>query len=197
MAENDHTLPLGSYRKSSRNARIEHGDDGTHWLIAECARGDGSWIESRLQLKEIHNTDGRLEYGLEMNIRNVWNDAVENCNEVEVAVLLRVMPELAHTGIMKFRKNGTFYELPPVHVAGQKSLPVVKQLVEAGADCSPGLPMYHGCAEVTEYLLSLGADVNAGDLLSNAAYMGEVHNCLLYTSPSPRDQRGSRMPSSA
>ena len=23
------------------------------------------------------------------------------------------------------------------------------------------------------------------------------HNCLLYTSPSPRDQRGSRMPSSA
>ena len=24
-----------------------------------------------------------------------------------------------------------------------------------------------------------------------------VHTCLLYTSPSPRDQRGSRMPSSA
>ena len=24
-----------------------------------------------------------------------------------------------------------------------------------------------------------------------------VHSCLLYTSPSPRDQRGSRMPSSA
>ena len=26
---------------------------------------------------------------------------------------------------------------------------------------------------------------------------GEFKNCLLYTSPSPRDQRGSRMPSSA
>ena len=26
---------------------------------------------------------------------------------------------------------------------------------------------------------------------------GEVYDCLLYTSPSPRDQRGSRMPSSA
>ena len=25
----------------------------------------------------------------------------------------------------------------------------------------------------------------------------EYNNCLLYTSPSPRDQRGSRMPSSA
>ena len=26
---------------------------------------------------------------------------------------------------------------------------------------------------------------------------GRYHRCLLYTSPSPRDQRGSRMPSSA
>ena len=26
---------------------------------------------------------------------------------------------------------------------------------------------------------------------------GVTRNCLLYTSPSPRDQRGSRMPSSA
>ena len=26
---------------------------------------------------------------------------------------------------------------------------------------------------------------------------GYIYNCLLYTSPSPRDQRGSRMPSSA
>ena len=26
---------------------------------------------------------------------------------------------------------------------------------------------------------------------------GKVSDCLLYTSPSPRDQRGSRMPSSA
>ena len=26
---------------------------------------------------------------------------------------------------------------------------------------------------------------------------GQGHDCLLYTSPSPRDQRGSRMPSSA
>ena len=27
--------------------------------------------------------------------------------------------------------------------------------------------------------------------------MTALHSCLLYTSPSPRDQRGSRMPSSA
>ena len=30
-----------------------------------------------------------------------------------------------------------------------------------------------------------------------AIHRREPHGCLLYTSPSPRDQRGSRMPSSA
>ena len=44
---------------------------------------------------------------------------------------------------------------------------------------------------VVEKLITLG---KKGDLASrrNAA-----KTCLLYTSPSPRDQRGSRMPSSA
>ena len=31
----------------------------------------------------------------------------------------------------------------------------------------------------------------------SARVVGDVIGCLLYTSPSPRDQRGSRMPSSA
>ena len=33
--------------------------------------------------------------------------------------------------------------------------------------------------------------------LPNGQVVGEVTNCLLYTSPSPRDMRRSRMPSSA
>ena len=32
---------------------------------------------------------------------------------------------------------------------------------------------------------------------SESAWRGWSDDCLLYTSPSPRDQRGSRMPSSA
>ena len=32
---------------------------------------------------------------------------------------------------------------------------------------------------------------------SGKIHMGHVRNCLLYTSPSPRDTRRSRMPSSA
>ena len=45
-------------------------------------------------------------------------------------------------------------------------------------------------------------DVSAGLLYwisdgVNGVPYGAVYSCLLYTSPSPRDQRGSRMPSSA
>ena len=34
-------------------------------------------------------------------------------------------------------------------------------------------------------------------ILSEKLNIPQVSTCLLYTSPSPRDQRGSRMPSSA
>ena len=38
----------------------------------------------------------------------------------------------------------------------------------------------------------------SGDAFIHIGFFGDVaSDCLLYTSPSPRDQRGSRMPSSA
>ena len=46
-------------------------------------------------------------------------------------------------------------------------------------------------------------DVDPNDLFndlfksSSPSQIGKYKHCLLYTSPSPRDQRGSRMPSSA
>ena len=47
-------------------------------------------------------------------------------------------------------------------------------------------------------LLSLTGKLRvAADLLIPASRSTEDESCLLYTSPSPRDQRGSRMPSSA
>ena len=39
--------------------------------------------------------------------------------------------------------------------------------------------------------------IDTGAGVIDADYRGNVGVCLLYTSPSPRDQRGSRMPSSA
>ena len=40
-------------------------------------------------------------------------------------------------------------------------------------------------------------DTSSRDRLLGMFVMGAYGDCLLYTSPSPRDQRGSRMPSSA
>ena len=43
-----------------------------------------------------------------------------------------------------------------------------------------------------------GLDLNGLKLgLINSTNEKDINTCLLYTSPSPRDQRGSRMPSSA
>ena len=35
------------------------------------------------------------------------------------------------------------------------------------------------------------------EVLTDPSYAGQIITCLLYTSPSPRDKRQSRMPSSA
>ena len=43
-------------------------------------------------------------------------------------------------------------------------------------------------------LQQLGEDIQDGEVLLQVE---KFSFCLLYTSPSPRDQRGSRMPSSA
>ena len=45
---------------------------------------------------------------------------------------------------------------------------------------------------ITDTTTTTVANEDSGDILD-----GDNNYCLLYTSPSPRDQRGSRMPSSA
>ena len=47
-----------------------------------------------------------------------------------------------------------------------------------------------------ETLVTTGLAMVAGEITTKA-YVDIPSVCLLYTSPSPRDQRGSRMPSSA
>ena len=55
--------------------------------------------------------------------------------------------------------------------------------------------------EITKKLTSVHTVVmghsHGGDIAIRIALQAQSNICLLYTSPSPRDQRGSRMPSSA
>ena len=51
--------------------------------------------------------------------------------------------------------------------------------------------------QVVQRISSDCADPTATELLDINNVRAIILGCLLYTSPSPRDQRGSRMPSSA
>ena len=51
--------------------------------------------------------------------------------------------------------------------------------------------------EIREYIVTEHMEAEFEDLLTKMQIAMERGGCLLYTSPSPRDQRGSRMPSSA
>ena len=42
-----------------------------------------------------------------------------------------------------------------------------------------------------------GVSASEVEIHSQIQFFEKIKTCLLYTSPSPRDQRGSRMPSSA
>ena len=54
-----------------------------------------------------------------------------------------------------------------------------------------------GCDQLIFIEPDSSADANLRFFNSDGGESGACGNCLLYTSPSPRDQRGSRMPSSA
>ena len=59
---------------------------------------------------------------------------------------------------------------------------------------------YNGTGDSTDRTFTFGG-ASGGSIFSSGSgpliWTGPFLNCLLYTSPSPRDQRGSRMPSSA
>ena len=65
---------------------------------------------------------------------------------------------------------------------------------------SAPIPVYSGRASVTGNMV-VQVPLGCPEIIFNAAAFSHgvkaTLGCLLYTSPSPRDQRGSRMPSSA
>ena len=60
-----------------------------------------------------------------------------------------------------------------------------------------GIPLQKIAEEESDRLLKLESILHDRVIGQNEAVQSISKACLLYTSPSPRDQRGSRMPSSA
>ena len=89
--------------------------------------------------------------------------------------------------------------LPAVPFGFVVGLAIIEAGVNPVVGWSSSWVIFGGAAQLTLIsLLGSGAAVTAAigaALVVNARHL--MYSCLLYTSPSPRDQRGSRMPSSA
>ena len=69
-------------------------------------------------------------------------------------------------------------------------------------DVADGFPPVYSSNAIATHHNSVYLDINDALFRYQNGELTEIHmeegfSCLLYTSPSPRDQRGSRMPSSA
>ena len=101
-----------------------------------------------------------------------------------------------HTETMAALAGGTtsFFEMPNVSPP-TTNLENLKDKFSLGASKShANYSFYFGASNTNiEEIKKLGKNDASGIKI----FMGSSTGCLLYTSPSPRDQRGSRMPSSA
>ena len=106
------------------------------------------------------------------------------------------------------QQAGLMRDCPLARAAHNGHLHTVQFLVEQGADVDAldigdntalHWAAMRGHVEIVNFLLQNGADKTFKNKQGKIPIdlCEPVWSCLLYTSPSPRDQRGSRMPSSA
>ena len=87
--------------------------------------------------------------------------------------------------------HGRGEELPPFELL------IAAGLAELRAhDCTAGEP-FSACLRSASRSVPDPASSGVDAVIEKTQLQGVLKRCLLYTSPSPRDQRGSRMPSSA
>ena len=90
------------------------------------------------------------------------------------------------------------YSIDPMEISTEV-MEMTLDLVEENANLSLTiLELEHQISELSQRLNSNQTPQSAGSSIPAISTPNNVFSrCLLYTSPSPRDQRGSRMPSSA
>ena len=83
--------------------------------------------------------------------------------------------------------------IPPIHPDPEGQTPELEE-VKSSKDSSPVLECESKDSLIMEEAQSIN---NNGSVSNNSDSASKSTGCLLYTSPSPRDISGSRMPSSA
>ena len=77
-------------------------------------------------------------------------------------------------------------------IAAYKSAEIIRLFKKDGADVRVVMT-----ESAKEFITPLTLQAVSGNEIHDSLLDVKAESCLLYTSPSPRDQRGSRMPSSA
>ena len=137
----------------------------------------------------------------------VWvDDEVVNLQLKQVKVLCALMSHpgqfLSHDDLNVLVGSGAQVIRNSIRILRKKLPETLASLIESG---ETGQSSYRFKGPVQSFVVSQTIQNNdgysPGEFFSPAgSYLKEKHyynHCLLYTSPSPRDQRGSRMPSSA
>ena len=115
---------------------------------------------------------------------------------VDLILIDCIMPEMDGYEFVRWLRRDaptpTRY-VPVIMILGHASQAKVHQGRDCGASFIVAKPL--SPALLLKRIVWLGGEDR--DFVDAAHYVGPDRRCLLYTSPSPRDQRGSRMPSSA
>ena len=176
-------------KRASREQREEHGAVHAETTTAPSKPvGRPGWNVARLDpsqiRRELKRLFGRIEHG------GGVSPSSGRAVEVGDVVVVLIEPE-----IVAQRKSGAEAWSQRLNKRGEKEFGLCDFLALGAAPGSPAAYSYPSSPG--------GGGANAGwggrAESAGAAGAGEppYHTCLLYTSPSPRDQRGSRMPSSA
>ena len=134
---------------------------------------------------------------------------VRTFNKINAAGLSRFDPSMFQ--IKEDNNDGAHAILLRSHKLQASDVPLMcRSIARCGAgtnNCNVplmselGVPVFNtpgANANAVKELVLCGLLMASRGIYEGAAHMVQLHkDCLLYTSPSPRDQRGSRMPSSA
>ena len=133
--------------------------------------------KTMIDLENISERLSKINTSLTSDNDLMENEVVRTENLIEAAVLIPIVERNNGLKVILTKRSNNLKQHPgQVSFPGGKSEKTDKSLVATAL------------RETKEEI---------GINNKNVEILGQLSNCLLYTSPSPRDQRGSRMPSSA
>ena len=158
------------------------------WMEKEGIINNGDEIK----IGTNHSYSGRYYTRNYDNVQVVYTRYYERLNkEWDYAIYINVYIDQAEIKNEQFPPAGTIHT---IDVNGMPMCAIVKRPSKASIGYSDDLKRGDDALAKQKLRSYYNADKDNFEANINLALL---YNCLLYTSPSPRDQRGSRMPSSA